>query len=180
MKKKNFIAFFKKNFIALEFNRRILYASTLIIYLMVAFAIFSPNSVTDFSPQESIVLILLAYLVVKDIHLKDFLPKKNTDTIDSLIKSLSESIQNTSQKIKEMENELNYRKELLDDLAVKKEMAEKAINLTEDQVNAIASILNLEIRKENKKSSRQELMKDIILFLLGFGVNYLLIHFGVI
>ena len=70
-----------------------------------------------------------------------------------------------------MEIEINKRKNLVQELQKDAEKYEKLVSINKDQVEAVAQLLQGELRKEGNKSFWKGIMANFIFFVLGAGVS---------
>ena len=106
------------------------------------------------------------YLICSLIeHLIDKSNQK--DNIPKRVASISHDFFNVTKKIADIQSDLENRIKLINTLQQEVEAAESTISLTEEQVKAIRSVLNREIKHENKKNLWQGVIVNTVFFGLG-------------
>ncbi len=92
---------------------------------------------------------------------------KNKETLDDRITKLTNALQQSSHLISEVEAEIQSRSQLVAELKKDAESYEKLVSINKDQVEAVAQLLNGELRKEGRRSFWSGFMLNLGFFLLG-------------
>lgn len=93
--------------------------------------------------------------------------------ISTRIKKISQDISNLSNELSLIQIELENRIELVENLKKEAEIAENVINLSSEQVDAIQVKLRQELNSSGTKSFIQNILINIIFFILGLIVPYI-------
>lgn len=109
-----------------------------------------------------------------------FLKKKNESKDDNItfrIKEVSEKLEGLAEEISELQDELEKRIQLVEKLQKEAEEAENIISLTENQVKAVRTTLNNELKKEGQKSFWKGVVVNFIFFVLGAFISFIFSKF---
>ncbi len=98
--------------------------------------------------------------------------KGKTETLEVRIDKLTAALKSSSQLVSEVESEIQARKELVVELQKDAEKYEKLISLNQEQVDAVAQVLQGELTKESGKSFKKSLLVNFIFFLLGASASW--------
>ena len=93
------------------------------------------------------------------------------ETLEDRINKLTNALKESSHLVTEVENEINERKNLVQELQKDAEKYEKLVSMNQEQVDAVAQLLQGELRKEGSKSFWKGIIANFIFFLLGAGVS---------
>ncbi|MBB1319372.1 hypothetical protein H5123_17240 [Shewanella sp. SR43-4] len=93
------------------------------------------------------------------------------ETLEDRINKLTSALKESSHLVTEVEIEINKRKNLVQELQKDAEKYEKLVSINKDQVEAVAQLLQGELRKEGNKSFWKGIMANFIFFVLGAGVS---------
>ena len=93
------------------------------------------------------------------------------ETLEDRINKLTSALKESSHLVTEVEIEINERKNLVKELQKDAEKYEKLVSINKDQVEAVAQLLQGELRKEGNKSFWKGIMVNFIFFVLGAGVS---------
>jgi len=103
---------------------------------------------------------------------------KQKPTLDDRINKLTSALRNSSKLIAEVEDEIDSRHKLVKELQRDAESYQKLVELNKDQVDAVAQLLQGELRKENRGAFWKGIGANFVFFLLGAGVSwYLSVNF---
>ena len=97
-------------------------------------------------------------------------PGSLTNRISSLQAELGKSLE----AITAIEQAIAQRKELVDRLEVQRSIAEQAIDLSKEQVDAVAQILNLQLQKESGRAFRRDIVVNVIVAAIFFLLGYIM------
>jgi len=101
-----------------------------------------------------------------------FKNKKNKgETLDDRIEKLTNALRQSSHLISEVEAEIQSRSQLVAELKKDAEKYEKLVSLSQEQVEAVAQLLNGELRKENRRSFWGGFALNLSFFVLGSAVS---------
>jgi len=137
------------------------------------------------SMYQSITLTLLALLTMQTVfnglRSSNNVPisKRGAPDLNSRLHELTQALTDAGSVISAMETEIQSRQELATQLERQKAIAEQAIKLSREQVDAVSALLSEQVSKQNKLSARRELIKDIALFATGIFVTIILRKLGV-
>ena len=112
----------------------------------------------------------IVYEVISTILKRKNINKK--DEITSRIKDVSTVLKSSAQELGELQTELEKRVKMVEKLKEEAEQAETIISLTDEQVKAIRTTLNNELQKEGRKSFWQGVIVNLVFFVLGAIVSY--------
>jgi peptidoglycan hydrolase CwlO-like protein len=93
------------------------------------------------------------------------------ETLEDRINKLTSALQESSHLVTEVESEINERKNLVQELQKDAEKYEKLVSINKEQVEAVAQLLQGELRKEGNKSFWKGIIANFIFFILGAGVS---------
>ncbi|MDD3919687.1 MAG: hypothetical protein PHO41_00715 [Eubacteriales bacterium] len=92
--------------------------------------------------------------------------------LSARISIASRSLHSSAKEIDEIQAELQKRIELVEKLKKDAEVAENVIQLSNDQVTAIRSVLNQELKQEGRKSFWKSAALNFFFFILGAAATY--------
>ena len=126
--------------------------------------------------------IFLLELVLKKDSSRANLSANQLDSQDlnARLNTLVNALGDAGRIISAIETEIESRQELVQKLESQKAIAEKAITLSKEQVDAVSAILSQQVSQQSEKDSRRELLKDILIFAAGIIVTLLLHWLGVL
>jgi TolA-binding protein len=96
---------------------------------------------------------------------------KNEETLEDRINKLTSALKESSHLVTEVEAEINERRNLVQELQKDAEKYEKLVSMNKDQVEAVAQLLQGELKKEGNKSFWKGILANFIFFVLGAGVS---------
>ncbi len=124
--------------------------------------------------------IILLYIVFDNLpRLERLRTAASKDGLDTRLNALTQALNDAGQTIDSIEHEILSRQALVDKLQAQKTLAEKAITLNKEQVEAITALLNQEISKQSKADARREFLKDMAFFIAGIIVTVFLGQLGI-
>ena len=105
-----------------------------------------------------------------------YLSSKNNkeETLEDRINKLTIALKESSHLVTEVENEISSRQQLVEELQKDAEKYEKLVSINQEQVDAVAQLLQGELRKESNKSFVKGIIVNFIFFILGAGVSILI------
>lgn len=98
---------------------------------------------------------------------------KKSETLDNRIEKLTNALQQSSHLISEVEAEIQSRSQLVAELKKDAEKYEKLVSINQEQVEAVAQLLNGELRKEGRRSFWGGFILNLVFFLLGSATSIL-------
>lgn len=125
----------------------------------------------DFSSIILFLAILFFYLEWdKERVLNATSVRTHFDTrLEELIRSLTEA----GNAIGAIEVELQTKQALVEQLEQQKKIAEQAISLSKDQVEAVVALFAQPVTEESKRSARSQLIQNFIFLILGVILSFL-------
>lgn len=123
-------------------------------------------------------LLLVSFILVElsNIQLSGRTYGRNNEQsggLDDRLGNLIRELSIAASAVNEIEAEIRARQTLVATLETQKEIAERTIELSSEQVDAVAAILSEQVSRQSKKDFRQELAKDMAIFILGVIVTLL-------
>ena len=143
---------------------------------MMILASHLPETVTTLVTMIGVIFSMLAALTSLWLtKIKNNTVKKQdmASKINDIAKTLSES----SDMLTDIETELQKRIDKVNNLKEEAEQAEQIISLTQDQVQAIQSSINKELKKDSRKSFWSGVVVNFVFFVLGALVSFLISRF---
>jgi len=113
----------------------------------------------------------LAQIIKKIIYRKKPI---NSDDLIERIQKTTKMLNNTINDISFLQQELIHRIKTVETLKKEALEAESIIQLSNNQVQAVKSLLNIEVTKNGRKTFLQNLLTNFIFFILGAGVSFLI------
>lgn len=101
-------------------------------------------------------------------------PSNKNQTLEDRIDKLTDALKESSHLVSEVENEINARKNLVQELQEDAEKYQKLISMNKEQVEAVAQLLQGELQKEGKKSFWKGVLANFIFFVLGASISIVL------
>jgi len=96
---------------------------------------------------------------------------KKSETLDNRIEKLTNALQQSSHLISEVEAEIQSPSQLVAELKKDAEKYEKLVSINQEQVEAVAQLLNGELRKEGRRSFWGGFILNLVFFLLGSATS---------
>jgi chromosome segregation ATPase len=106
--------------------------------------------------------------------------QSESQDLNARLGALTHALDDAGRIISAIEIEIESRQELVGKLESQKAIAENAITLSKEQVDAVAAILSRQVSQQSEKDSRRELIKDILIFSAGIITSLLLHWLGVL
>jgi hypothetical protein len=132
-------------------------------------------------------LVFMVSLMFIELILKREVPSKSNNlnqlqsqNLNTRLSALTQALEDAGQVINSIEFEIQSRQDLVNKLESQKAIAEKAITLSKEQVDAVAAILSHQVSRRSDADSRRELFKDIAIFVAGIMVSVILHWLGVL
>jgi hypothetical protein len=127
-------------------------------------------------------LFMLSALIIQTAKFSDSSETRSDDigkqTLDTRLQELINSLSQAGSAISGIEREIDSRQELAEKLEKQKMIAEEAIKLSKEQVDAVSALLSKQVAKQSRKDSRADWIKQIFFFVLGVLVTILLAKSG--
>jgi hypothetical protein len=99
--------------------------------------------------------------------------------LDDRLAKLTQALTEAGNVISSIESEIQSRQSLVQQLESQKVIAEQAIKLSKEQVDAVAALLSEQVAKQSREDSRRDKLRDVFFFALGVLVSFLLSYFQV-
>ncbi|EGR4363233.1 hypothetical protein QO227_21265 [Vibrio vulnificus] len=122
---------------------------------------------------ETVVVGAVASFVASGIL--DFISKtskKKEETLEDRINKLTNALKESSHLVTEVETEIQSRQKLVQELQKDAQKYEQLIALNQEQVDAVAQVLQGELRKEGKSSFWKGVAVNFVFFILGAGTSW--------
>jgi hypothetical protein len=120
--------------------------------------------------------VVFGDLMIRALHLRQ--ERQKAEQLPERLQQLTDALSIAAATVTEIEAELEKRREIVGQLETQKAIAERAIELTGEQVEAVASILRFQITAQSKRDFRAEIARDILFFVLGVAASYILNRLG--
>jgi len=129
--------------------------------------------------QFGILVFLIMVIVVAEFNRQRINHESYTSTtlpqdLSTRIRILTMALEESGKVINAIETEIESRKELVTKLETQKAVAERAITLSREQVDAVSALLSDQVSRQSKKDFRIELVKDIAIFVSGIVITLLI------
>lgn len=98
--------------------------------------------------------------------------EKKQETLEDRINKLTSALQESSHLITSVESEIQSRQKLVSELQDDAQRYEKLISMNQEQVDAVAQVLQGELQKESKKSFWKGVAVNFIFFIMGAVVSW--------
>lgn len=111
---------------------------------------------------------------------QSFFERKNRkkETLEDRINKLTAALKESSHLVSEVEEEIQSRQKLVTELQKDAEKYQNLIALNQEQVDAVAQLLQGELRKEGNKSFLKGTIVNFVFFTMGAGLSwYLSVNF---
>ena len=99
---------------------------------------------------------------------------RRPETLEIRINKLASALKESSKLVTEVESEISARQELVLELQKDAQRYEQLIHLNKEQVDAVAQVLQGELRKEGNKSLWRGAAVNFIFFVLGALLSWYL------
>ncbi len=97
--------------------------------------------------------------------------EEKEETLEDRINKLTSALKESSHLVTEVEKEISSRQQLVLELQKDAEKYEKLVSINQEQVDAVAQLLQGELRKEGNKSFWKGIIVNFVFFILGAGVS---------
>ncbi|MCS0179991.1 hypothetical protein NDI96_06205 [Vibrio alginolyticus] len=98
--------------------------------------------------------------------------KQKEETMEDRINKLTSALKESSSLVSQVEDEIRSRQALVNELKEDAKRYEDLASLNQQQVDAVAQVLQGELRKEGKVSFWKGVAVNFIFFLLGAGTSW--------
>jgi len=105
--------------------------------------------------------------------------KTRSQNLETRLGELTSALTDAGRIISAIEVEIHGRQELVSRLERQKVLAERAIELSREQVDAVSALLSEHVTKQSKKDQRLELLRDVLFFFAGVLITILLSSLGI-
>lgn len=99
---------------------------------------------------------------------------RRPQTLENRINKLSAALKESSRLVAEVEEEVSKRQALVSELQADAERYQKLVSINQDQVEAVAQLLQGELRKEGRKSFWVGVLANFVFFALGAALSWYL------
>ncbi|AZN32684.1 hypothetical protein [Pseudoalteromonas sp. Xi13] len=93
------------------------------------------------------------------------------ETLEDRINKLTSALKESSHLVTEVEQEIQSRRHLVVELEKDAEKYQNLVSMNKEQVEAVAQLLQGELRKEVDKSFWKGILANFVFFILGAGVS---------
>lgn len=100
--------------------------------------------------------------------------KNEKPDISVKIEKVSKTLSNSSAELSNLQQELEEKIQLVNDLNMKANQAQNLLSLSADQIEAIKTMLNQETQKENRANFWKSVLVNFIFFVLGAITSYII------
>ncbi len=97
---------------------------------------------------------------------------KKSETLEDRINKLTAALKQSSHLVTEVESEIQTRQKLVSELQNDAKRYEQLISMNQEQVDAVAQVLQGELRKEGNKSFWKGVAVNFIFFIMGAGASW--------
>ena len=97
---------------------------------------------------------------------------KKEETLEDRINKLTSALKESSHLITTVESEIKSRQKLVSELQDDAQRYEKLISMNQEQVDAVAQVLQGELKKESKISFWKGVTVNFVFFILGAIVSW--------
>lgn len=104
----------------------------------------------------------------------DYFRQKNDmpETLEDRINKLTTALKESSQLVTEVESEIQTRQHLVKELQSDAKRYEQLISMNQEQVDAVAQVLQGELRREGKVSFWKGVAVNFTFFVMGAGASW--------
>lgn len=124
--------------------------------------------------SDSIVFLCLSVILMYLAWDKAGEPSKyqlpQTQDLDSRLSTLTKALAEAGQTVGAIEAEIESRQVLVTQLERQKIVAEEAIRLSREQVDAVSALLSEKVSRENQAESRRALIRDFLFLIAGIAI----------
>ncbi len=130
----------------------------------------SMNLILFFTVMAGLVVSLIFGTIYSFIENKGI--KK--ETLEDRIIKLTTALKESSQLVTEVETEIQSRQQLVSELQNDAEKYQKLISINQEQVDAVAQLLQGVLRKDSNKSFWKGVIMNFVFFIMGSGLSWYL------
>jgi hypothetical protein len=98
--------------------------------------------------------------------------RQGKETLEDRINKLTSALQQSSHLVGEIEKEIETRKNLVLELKQDADKYQNLVSLNREQVDAVAQLLQGELRKEGTKSFWKGVIANFIFFIMGAAFSW--------
>jgi hypothetical protein len=98
--------------------------------------------------------------------------KRGKETLETRIEKLTSALQESSRLVSEVEREIASRRDLVAELRRDADKYQNLVSLNRDQVDAVAQLLQGELRKEGNKSFWRGAALNFVFFAIGAAISW--------
>ena len=98
--------------------------------------------------------------------------RQGKETLEDRINKLTSALQQSSHLVAEVEKEIETRKALVLELKKDADKYQNLVNLNKEQVDAVAQLLQGELRKEGSKSFWKGVIANFVFFIMGAAFSW--------
>ena len=103
--------------------------------------------------------------------------QENSDDLSSKIENASKHLLTASEELSSLHIELSNRIKIVNQLKEDAKIAENIVSLNKDQVEAIKSSLNIELKKDSRRNFWISFSIGLFFFILGAVASYIISKF---
>lgn len=132
---------------------------------------FIPTLLTLLSGMTSSIIATSIYAVFNRLQKRH--EHKEPD-ISEKIEKVSKILSNSSTELFGLQRELEEKIKFVNDLNIKANQAQSLLSLSQDQIEAIKTMLSQEAQKENKASFWKSVLVNFVFFVFGAIASYII------
>lgn len=115
---------------------------------------------------------LIASIIKKQLLLKN--SRLRQRVLSEKLKKLTEYLSKSSLLMEEIEVEFQKQKEIAEEWKKEADTAKAIASMHQEEIDAVSNVLGVELKKENRKSSRRTLIWSIVFCVAGIIGGYLI------
>lgn len=123
------------------------------------------------------VTLSAAFSYILMLNKKNRAKRENTDDLSTKIENASKHLLTASEELSNLQIELSNRIKIVNQLKEDAKVAENIISLNKDQVEAIKTALNIELKKDSKRNFWLSFSIGLFFFILGAAASYIISKF---
>jgi TolA-binding protein len=116
----------------------------------------------------------IASLIVAAIQYSEARRRGRPETLEDRITKLSSALQDSSRLVAEVEGEISKRQALVVELQHDADRYQKLVSINQEQVQAVAQLLQGELRREGTRSFWKGVLANFVFFVLGALLSWYL------
>ena len=97
--------------------------------------------------------------------------KTEEEILKEKVKSLTSSLNQSTDLISEITQQINQRHELVEKLKKDHDKYQNLVNLKEEEIQAVAQLLRGELKQEGRSSFKKSFLMNSLFFILGSAVS---------